>query len=183
MKASFFIVGLLFMANVNAGEHALHAHEHGAIKLGMGVEKNTIELELDGPSESFIGFEYLPKTDKDKKTFNDAKDLWEKKLLTLITPDQKFGCKITEASFAQVIDQKETKEEQAKIKDPKKKEEGVHSDIEAKAKISCAKEIAGSEVQVSLKKYFKNIKKLNVEVISGEAKNVEITKAVQSFKI
>ncbi|MGZ3806476.1 MAG: ZrgA family zinc uptake protein, partial [Bacteriovorax sp.] len=158
MKMHLLLVGFAFFVNAMAGEHSLGAHEHGAIKLGMAIEKNAVDIDLDGPSESFIGFEYLPKTAKDKKTFNDAKDLWEKKLLTLITLDKKLECKITEASFKQVIDEKESAEEQAKIKDPKKKEQGVHSDIEAKAKITCAKDVAGSEVQISLRKQFKNIK-------------------------
>lgn len=183
MKASLIALTLLTASQVFSHEHALGAHEHGTIKLGMAVEKNVADIDLDGPTESFISFEYLPKTAKEKKIFNDAKDLWEKKVLTLVSFDKKLGCKITESSFKQVIDEKETAEEQAKIKDSKKKAEGVHSDIEAKAKITCNGDIAGTDVQISLRKQFKNIKKLTVEVISGETKSVEITKPVQSFKI
>lgn len=183
MKAQLLIIGLMFASLGHSAEHALGAHEHGAIKLGMAVEQNVVDIELDGPTESFISFEYLPKTAKEKKIFSDVKDLWEKQLFTLITLDKKLDCKITEASFKQVIDEKETAAEQAKIKDPKKKEAGVHSDVEAKAKITCAKNVSGSLVTVSLKKHFKNIKKLNVELISGEAKSIEITTPVQSFKI
>jgi hypothetical protein len=183
MKSTLIAFALLTSVQAFSHEHALGAHEHGSIKLGMAVEKNVADIDLDGPTESFISFEYLPKTAKEKKIFNDVKELWEKNFLTLISFDKTLGCKITESSFKQIIDEKETAEEQAKIKDPKKKEEGVHSDVEAKAKITCAKDLAGSEVQVSLRKHFKNIKKLNAEIISGETKSVEITKPVQSFKI
>jgi hypothetical protein len=164
-------------------QKSLGAHEHGAIKLGIAVDQNKVEIDLDGPTEAFINFEYLPKTDKEKKIFKDVKDLWEKNLFTLITFENKFGCKITEASFKQVIDEKETAEEQAKIKDPKKKEAGVHSDVEAKAKIVCNGAIAGSNVQVSLRKNFKNIKKLVAEIVSAEIRSVEISKDVQSIKL
>lgn len=183
MKTTIIAFALLTSSQIFAHEHALGAHEHGTIKLGMAVEKNIVDIDLDGPTESFISFEYLPKTAKEKKIFNEVKDLWEKKVLSLISFDKKLDCKITESSFKQVIDEKETAEEQAKIKDPKKKEEGVHSDVEAKAKITCNGDLAGTDAQVSLRKQFKNIKKLTVEVISGETKSVEITKAVQSFKI
>ena len=183
MKTSIILYTLLISGLALAHEHSLGAHEHGSIKLGMAVEKNSVDIDLDGPTESFISFEYLPKTENEKKMFNDVKILWEKHFLELVTFDKKLNCKISEASFKQIIDEKETAEAQAKIKDTKKKEEGVHSDIEAKAKISCSREIAGTNVQVSLKKQFKNIKKLTVEVISTETKSVEITKPVQSFKI
>ncbi|MGZ3789621.1 MAG: ZrgA family zinc uptake protein [Bacteriovorax sp.] len=183
MKTTIITFALLTSSQIFAHEHALGAHEHGTIKLGMAVEKNIVDIDLDGPTESFISFEYLPKTEKEKKIFNDVKKLWEKKILELVSFDKKLNCKITEASFKQIIDEKETAEAQAKIKDANKKEEGVHSDVEAKAKITCAGNLAGTNVQVSLKKQFKNIKKLTVEVISSETKSVEITKPVQSFKI
>jgi hypothetical protein len=184
MKYTSLIATCLLLSSLSiAGEHALGAHEHGSIKLGFAVEKNTVEISLDGPTESFIGFEYIPHTDKEKTMFNNAKNLWEKNILDLITFDKKLNCKMTGSSFKQVIDQKETAEAQAQVKDQKKKEGSVHSDIEAQAKITCIGSIAGSEVQVSLKKHFKNIKKITAEILSTETKSVEITKQVQAFKI
>jgi hypothetical protein len=183
MKNFFMSLILLSSFPLYSAEHSLGAHEHGAIKLGIAVEKNIVNLDLEGPTESFINFEYLPKTDKEKKIFNDVKNLWEKKVLDLISFEHKLNCQISESSFRQVIDEKETAVEQAKIKDAKKKEAGVHSDIEAKAKITCSGNIAGTNVQISLRKYFVNIKKLAAEVISMEIKSVEITKPVQSFTI
>jgi hypothetical protein len=185
MKKSILSIGLLaliFSMNTYA-EKALHAHEHGSIKLGFAVEKKTAELDLDGPTESFISFEYLPKTAKEKKIFSDAENLWNKKLLTLISLDPSLGCQISTSSFKQVIDEAETKEAQAKIKDAKKKEEGVHSDIEAKATISCQKELVGTNATINLKKYFKNIKKLVVDVISNETKSVTISKDSEVIKL
>jgi hypothetical protein len=183
MKYLFTTILAITATSLMANGLALGAHEHGSIKLEMAVEKNIIELNIDGPTESFMSFEYLPKSAKEKKIFEELKTLWEKKLFTLITFDSKLNCKIAEATLKQVIDEKETKEEQAKIKDPKKKEQGVHSDIEAKAKISCKNNLAGSNVEVSLKKYFKNIKKLTAEIVSTETKSVEITKDSQMIKL
>lgn len=183
MKFLYITFTLLFSTCAFSAGHSLGAHEHGQVKLGIAVEKNIIDIDLDGPTESFISFEYIPHTDKEKKIYNDAKNLWEKNILDLVTFDKKLNCKITEAIFKQVIDMKETAAEQAKIKDQKKKEAGVHSDIEAKAKITCQSPVAGSEVQVSIKKYFKNIKKITAEILSTETKSVEITKPLQSFRI
>jgi len=169
MKAVLTIIGMMtyMMIHANAGEHALHAHEHGAIKVGMAIENSTIEIDMDGPAESFLGFEYAPKTDKEKKLLSELKLQWTKNLDSFIGFDKKLGCKVTEANFEQIIE---------KVGDS-------HSGIEATAKLSCAQKPNGSTVTVSLKKMFKNIKKLSVEVLGTETKSVEITKPVQTLKI
>ncbi len=174
----FTLPGLLL-----ANEHALGAHEHGAIKLGMAIEKNNIEIDLDGPTESFIGFEYLPKSENEKKVFNDLKIIWEKELFKFIAFDKKLNCAISESHLNQIIDQKETAEFQKNIKDPKKKEAGVHSDIKAKAKIKCNANLSGTIAVISLKKHFNKIKKLTLDLISIETKTLEINQEIQSIKL
>ena len=174
MKALFIIFTLLTSLTGHSEERSLHAHEHGAIKVGMAVEKNTVEIDIDGPAQSFLGFEYIPKTSNEKKIFARQEAQWTKNFESLIAFDKKLKCKITEASFKQVIDEKETKEA---------KGSGVHSDIEAKAKLTCANDVSGSLVTISLRKSYKNIKKLSIEVIGNETKIVEIVSPVQSFKI
>lgn len=164
MKTGLLLSLILFGTQSWTGEHALGAHEHGAVKLAIAVEKNSMDLDLDGPSDSFIGFEHAAKTDKEKALYNSTKNIWEKKLLTLITPSAALGCKILEATFSQVI-------------------EGSHADIEAKAKVICSKDLAGNEVQISLIKNFVKIKKLKVEVLSASTTSVEITKPVQTIKL
>ncbi|MEA9356371.1 DUF2796 domain-containing protein [Bacteriovorax sp. PP10] len=166
-------------------DHAkgLGAHEHGAIKLGMAVEGKTIDLDLDGPAESFFGFEYTPSTAKEKKAFNDAESLWTKDLLTkLFVLDKKLGCTSSEVSFKQEIDEEETKEAQAKLKKGERKESGIHSDVEAKAKIICTQDLKGQTVVVSLKKSYPHIKKLSIDLVGSEVKSIN-AKAVEEVKL
>lgn len=176
MKATIVTLALMMFMKVTAGEHSLESHEHGAIKVGMAVEKNKIIIDIDGPSESFLGFEYAPKTQKEKKTFSDLEAQWTKNLESLIAFDPKLKCLTSETSFKQVIDQKVSKA-------ASKKEAGVHSEIEASAVVTCAQDLSGSDVTISLRKVFKHIKKLSVEIVGNETKSIEITKPVQSFKI
>lgn len=154
MKSLFFSLMLLFCSKVFS-ETALHAHEHGVIVLETGVEGKVVTFSVDGPAETFIGFEYLPKTVKEKKVFNDAKNLWEKNFFQLIKFEKAAGCIMAESSFDQKV-------------------EGVHSDIEASAKITCARDLKGEKISVNLRKYFKNIKKLKMEIIGNETKSVPI---------
>lgn len=153
---------------VIAGDHALEAHEHGALKIGMAIDKNVVEIDIDGPAESFLGFEYLPKTAKEKKLLSDIKTQWTKKIETYFAFDKKLNCVTNSASFEQVIDPKES---------------GSHSDIEAKAKLTCAQNLSGTKLTISLKKSFKNIKKLSAEILSNETKSVEIVKDIQVIQL
>lgn len=159
---------LLFttLSSFSYGQSGLGSHEHGSIKLDLAVEGKNIELEIDGAAESFLGFEHAAKTAKEKKAFSDAQNLWENDLTTkLFVLDNKLGCSVVEASFDQ---------EQGK---------GNHSDIEAKAKITCQNNLKGQKVEVAFKKYFTHIKKLQVDLVSTETKTLTITKAVESLTL
>lgn len=174
MKKMLIILPILLLSSTVLAK-GLGKHVHGAIKLEIAVEGKTIEIELDGPAESFIGFEYLPKTENEKKTFKDAESLWTKDLLTkLFIFDQKLGCTTSEVTFEQEI-------EEHKIKTAKK-EAGIHSEIEAKAKIICAQDLKGQPVSVSVKKHYPHIKKLSIDLIGSETKSIE-AKATEVIKL
>lgn len=165
MKITLLILSLMISFNLNAKEHSLHAHVHGAIKVGMAVDKNVIEIDIDGPAESFLGFEYLPKTAKEKKLFSDLKDKWIKNLELFFTFDPKLKCLTEAAHFEQI------------------KTSGSHSEIEATAKVRCVSDVAGTEGKVMLRKEFKNIKKLEVVVVSKTTTSVAITALSQVIKL
>ncbi|AUN98698.1 DUF2796 domain-containing protein [Bacteriovorax stolpii] len=174
------VLALILSSQAFAGEHqhgkSLGAHEHGSIKLEMAVEGKQIEIDIDGPAESFIGFEYAPKTAKEKKAFKDAQDLWKKDLLTkIIMLDAKLGCSLGEVKFEQEMDDDHHEKG--------KKESGTHSDIEAEAKINCAQDPKGSMVSVALKKHFPHIKKLQIDLVGSETKTINVTKDVEQFKL
>ena len=47
-------------------------HEHGAAKLMMVMEGKKLQVEFEVPSESLIGFENFPKSQSNRKNFNEA---------------------------------------------------------------------------------------------------------------
>lgn len=154
----------MFSANVLA-EGALHAHEHGTIVLEVGVEGKMATFSVDGPAESFLGFEYVAKTTKEKKVFNEAKKLWSKNFFELVSFDKALECKLSGDKFEQKVEKEDHKDH---------KEEGVHSDIEASIMVSCSKDLKGAKLLVNLKKHFKNIKKLKMELVGNETKSIDI---------
>jgi hypothetical protein len=187
VKKMSFILATCFLSTAVLADHhhgkGVGAHEHGAIKLEMAVEGKTLEIDIDGPAESFLGFEYTPTTAKEKKTFADAESLWTKDLLTkLFILDKKLGCTTTEVSFKQDVDEDETKEAQKHLQKGEKKEAGIHSDIEAKVKIVCAQELKGQTVTVAVKKHYPHIKKLTIDLVATETKSIN-AKAVEEVKL
>lgn len=169
---SVFLMSTLIKAEDKSHQHGHHghsknlgAHEHGAIKLEIGVIGKIIELDLDGPAESFLGFEYTPKSKKEKNTFKEAETLWTKDLLTkLFIFDKKLECSSSEASFIQDF------------------KSGVHSNIEAKAKIICNKDLLSQSLLVSVKKYFPHVKKLSIDVVGSETKSYN-SRAIEEIKL
>lgn len=115
-----FLLALVLVVYGKAyAEGALHAHEHGSIDFEVAVEGKNAEFEISGPAESFIGFEHVAKTAKEKKVLEDAKNLWNNKFFEVVTFDPTYKCQSSNASFEHKI------------------EKGDHSEIAASIKVSC----------------------------------------------
>ncbi|MBC7429179.1 MAG: DUF2796 domain-containing protein [Bacteriovorax sp.] len=179
MKKMALLLSLLLVSNIAHSEthgRRLGAHVHGTIKIEMAVEGKSVDLSIDGPAESFVGYEYTPKSAKEKKAWAQAVATWNKQLLSkLFIFDKSLGCKINSASFRQEMDEEENKDA--------KKEAGIHSDINAEAKVTCAIDLAGQSLVVALKKNFPKIKKLAVELVGTETKTIDINSDEQTIKL
>ena len=64
-----FIVSFDILAQVARQKDS---HEHGAAKLMMVMEGEKLQVEFEVPSESLIGFEHIPKSQSNRKNFNEA---------------------------------------------------------------------------------------------------------------
>ena len=171
------LISLFLLSNIAfAHDHGpLGAHEHGHVKLGIAVEGKSIDIDVDGPAESFLGFEYVPKTATEIKTLTQMQTLWNTNLLSVFTFPASLGCKVSNPSFKQVVDKPEEKDAH--------KEAGVHSDIEATAKITCNADLKDKTLTVSMKKFFPKIKKLKLDLVGTETKTIDITKPVETVTL
>lgn len=181
MKLSALLLSLLLSSSLLADQHehkkSLDAHEHGAIHLAFAIEGKTIDIELNGPSESFLGFEHKPTSKEEIATFNRLKELWTKDLLTnLFVFDSKLNCKIDSALFEQEFEESKTNGS---------KKSGTHSEITADAKISCADgNFKGTDVKIGLKEKFPKIKKLKLEIIDADkTKAVDIKRPIETVRL
>lgn len=170
MKILLITLSALFALSSFAKEKTKHrehgAHQHGAGTLGIAFDGLKAKLDFKIPSDSVVGFEYTPKTEKDKSTKKTQLDKLENRISEMVVFDSSLNCKITTDKIEVIKDEEESKETHSE-----------HSDTFAKFDISCEKSPAGTKIIFNFQKVFPKIKDLDVQIIVGDIqKSVEAKK-------
>ena len=93
MMKHFLIFGALIVSAPFAyGKKALKSHVHGHVKLSVVVDKKQAFIELEGPAESFLGFEHRPKTAKEKASWKKLKSIWNNKTGDMFSIEKSLNC-------------------------------------------------------------------------------------------
>ena len=68
------LYGLLILAAqaAQAATAAPHAHEHGVVRVQLGVEGERLEVALQAPLDSLLGFERAPRTEAERRAAAQA---------------------------------------------------------------------------------------------------------------
>ena len=186
MKLQLYLLTaiVLFPSPVFA-ESSLGAHLHGHVKLNVAADGKTLFVEVHSPSESFLGFEHRPKTDKQKSLWTSIKNQWNKKTSELIQVDPSLNCKVTQARMDMHFEEEEGRHHEEHHHDEaseahheeshhesehhnhgkEKPLKGVHSEINAEAKFLCGHEIKDSQLVVRLKEHFPKIEEIEAQVL------------------
>ncbi len=73
MKNIFIALVCLFVSfQISAQVRQKDSHEHGAANLMLVIEGDKLQIGIEVPSDSLIGFEYFPKSQSDRRSFNEA---------------------------------------------------------------------------------------------------------------
>ena len=74
MKNIFIVLVCLFVSFDILAQAARQkdSHEHGAAIIKMVMEDEKLQIEFEVPSESLIGFEHFPKSQSNRKNFNES---------------------------------------------------------------------------------------------------------------
>ncbi len=139
------------------------AHQHGLVTLKIALDKKQsetkwkIDFDLEGPSESFYGFEHEAKTNAEKKAQKDALDILKTKWNDLVTLDDKLECT--------------TKNEKIEVdhENDDDHHHGEHRDVEGEWSAVCEKDPRGSKMIFKLGNHFPRIRQLRVEFLSDDA--------------
>ncbi|MCA3086160.1 MAG: DUF2796 domain-containing protein [Rhodocyclaceae bacterium] len=149
-------------AFASKGKHKSHgAHEHGNAKLNLVVEGNKLTAQLEVPSESIYGFEYEPKSEKDKKQREAGGEKLKSSFEKMLVIDKSLGC-----AFQNTKLDLHASDGGKGHDDHKSGKKGEHSETRAEFVATCQKPLAGTKVSFAFGKVFPRIKEIKVQVIS-----------------
>jgi len=63
-----------------------HAHTHGVAKLNVAIDEGTLTLVLESPLDSLLGFEHMPRNDKERTSVKAMENLLQKPAELFVTP-------------------------------------------------------------------------------------------------
>ena len=144
---------------------SLDAHVHGDVYLDIATDNKQLLVMLKTPSETFLGFEYKAKTNKEKKLVKDTKEEWNNNLLNFLGKSISKSCNIDKSNWEQKFSGKN------------------HSSILAESYISCSKPLKRLSIQVSFKSKYKRIKSIKVQLLRENGTTLSKKYSSNKFKI
>ena len=124
MKNIFIVLVCLFVSfQTSAQVRQKDSHEHGAANLMLAIEGDKLQIGIEVPSESLIGFEHFPKSQSDRENFNEAIKILSDPSKFFSTPDD-AECLLTGLNVSQTLFSGEEEDEHGH----EKKDEHGHDD-------------------------------------------------------
>ena len=103
MKNIFIVLVCLFVSfQISAQDRQKDTHEHGAANLMLVIEGDKLQIGIEVPSESLIGFEHFPKSRSDRENFNEAIKILSDPSKFFSTPDD-AECLLTGLNVSQTL--------------------------------------------------------------------------------
>ena len=103
MKNIFIVLVCLFVSfQTSAQVRQKDSHEHGAANLMLAIEGDKLQIGIEVPSESLIGFEHFPKSRSDRENFNEAIKILSDPSKFFSTPDD-AECLLTGLNVNQTL--------------------------------------------------------------------------------
>lgn len=156
-------------------QRQLGAHAHGQGKLGIAIEKRTVEIELEAPGSDIVGFEHTAKTAEQKKAVADARALLAKPLALFKLPEA-AGCKVTSARVKLVggAHHHHGHSHGAKGADAKGQAAAEpHSEFHAEYKLNCAKPELITSIDFDYFKSFPRAEALDISFVGGKGQQAK----------
>ncbi len=131
MKPFFVLLGLLMIQPVVAeDQHRQHdAHVHGHAQLNLVVSGQTLQVELETPSNNLLGFEHQARSKQDKQTLQSALAVLNDPARWL-RPDAAASCKLQDIDIESALlesDHHDEHEKHAKHDDHDDHDHGKHA--------------------------------------------------------
>lgn len=151
---------------------AHEAHVHGIAKLDVAVENKKVSLNLDTPLANLVGFEHVPKKEKDRLAMRKAETTLQNAKSLFVMPAA-AGCEPVSTKIkSDILEKMNTKHTHAEDKHAHK-HDSAHADLEAAYEFTCVHPEQLNMIDVQLFKAFKGFRQIDVQLISPKGQSAQ----------
>ena len=143
----------------------LPTHIHGEGQIDLAIDGKNLMMELEIPTESFLGFEHKASTEKEINTVKVVEAKFKHPQETILMLDSNIRCNIGLLNIENVADE-------------------LHSEYHVEMNLSCDQELGNHEATLVMFQTFKRLKKLKLNIlrINGNVEVKEITAQSSDLK-
>ena len=164
---------LLFMLQPHAAPRSPGVHVHGEAELSVTADGPQLEIQLQAPLDSLVGFEHAPRTDKHRDAVR-AMAARLRQAHTLFVPTPAAGCSATAVRLTSSSLPADLLGEAASPPGQARRSSAEHSDLEATFTFRCTAPDRLRGLDTALQKAFPGIHSLKVQVVSGRGQKAAV---------
>lgn len=168
-------IALLGAAQAQSPRRQVGAHVHGASKLNLAIEGQTVSMELTAPAQDIVGFETRPRTEKQRAAVEQA-EATLRDPLKLFTLPPAAGCTVASASAELVFEDADADRGSSAEGDTAHKAE--HAEFQGRYSLLCTNAAGVQQIDFPYFKSFPRADEIEVQAISqGGQKSFEVKRA------
>lgn len=183
MRRVMHFIGLTLIAVIPSligapivSAHEPTAHVHGRATLEVAIEGGSVQISLDSPLDSLLGFERAPRTEKERQSVREmSRKLRQSDHAFVFSPQSQ--CRLDSVQLeSAVIEQSllAAGSDSNAVKDRDKSSVNspdVHSELSATWHFQCAAPESLQGVKVSLFQYFPSLKRIDAAVVGPKGQS------------
>ena len=175
MNKSTFVMSFFcfIFASANAIAESQKAHVHGLVTMTLALEKETLEIQIESPAESLLGFEHKARQSKEKQVVRKTEKLLNAPELLFSFKGASCKPKVSTVDLSRLITSKDNHD-----KDHENHSKGYdgssHSEVSASYLFYCEQGENLDTVSVSLFELFPGIVKINAMWITESRQGAEL---------
>ncbi len=154
MKKLIPLTFYLVLQAMAINSHAHEAHVHGSATLLLAQDGSRLTLEFDSPLDNLLGFEHVPRSDKQKQAARALLDLMQKPD-SLLKLNAEADCQLSVAKVVAPVLQAGTSASTGKDE---------HANLHAEYEYSCVKVAALKSLQLGLFDSFPALHKVDAQM-------------------
>jgi hypothetical protein len=156
-----------------ATAHEPGPHVHGAAELQVVIDGPVLEISLETPLDNVLGFEHVPKTDKQRAAVRSMAARL-RQAQTLFVPQAEAQCSLSSVQLESTVLSADLLGETQAMAAKAQTEKGGHGDLDGTFTFVCgaSEQLVGMEV--NLMKAFPGFRKINVSVVGPKGQSATL---------